>query len=133
MDQEILFDTWNNQKKILQAEIEMEISYPKEGEVWMCSIGKNIGFEQNGSGENYARPVLVIKKFNNKMFWTVPLSSKQKDIDFYHNFTDSDNLKVSLILAQMKLVSIKRMRRKMYDIDQNVLVVSKNKLREYLQ
>jgi hypothetical protein len=38
----------------------------------MSSFGKNIGYEQNGSGANFSRPILIIRKFNNHMYWVVP-------------------------------------------------------------
>ena len=106
------YDIWNGLKKKIQFENdELNLNYfPQEGEVWMSSLGKNIGHEQNGSGDNFSRPVLVIKKFNNHMFWCIPLSTKQKSFDFYFNFTDPNNEKVSVILAQLKLISVKRLK-----------------------
>ena len=107
--------------------------FPKEGEVWMSSFGKNIGYEQNGGGGNFSRPALVVKKFNNRMFWCVPLSTKQKQFDFYFNFTDPNGQKVSVILAQLKLMSVKRLKRKLYEIESDVLSRMKEKLREFLK
>jgi len=98
----------------------------------MSSLGKNIGFEKNGSGTNFSRPVLVVKKFNNHMFWCASLSTKQKKFDFYYNFTDPNGEKVSIILAQLKLVSVKRLKRKLYDIPNNDLTKVKDKLRGFL-
>lgn len=95
--------------------------------------GKNIGYEQNGSGDNFARPVLVVKKFNNHMFWCVPLSTKQKRFDFYFNFTDPNEQKVSAILAQLKLVSVKRLKRKLYEITPDLLAQMKEKLSGFLK
>jgi len=34
----------------------------------LASLGKNIGYEQDGNGSGFSRPVLVVKKFNNQMF-----------------------------------------------------------------
>ena len=39
----------------------------KECEVYWCILGENIGDEENGKGEGFKRPVLVIKKFNNNI------------------------------------------------------------------
>ena len=64
----------------------------------MCSLGKNLGYEQNGSGNNFSRPVLVLKKFNNRMFWCIPLSTKQNKFDFYYNFIDPNVEKKFLLL-----------------------------------
>ncbi|MEK7175389.1 MAG: type II toxin-antitoxin system PemK/MazF family toxin [Patescibacteria group bacterium] len=126
------FNDWNELKKNIEVEKNDPDKFPKEGEVWMCSLGKNIGFEQNGSGNNFSRPILIIKKFNNHMFWAIPLSTKQKKFDFYFNYTDLNNQKVSAILAQMKLVSIKRLKRDIYVIPKNLFDQIKQKLKSLL-
>lgn len=126
------FDSWNELKKKIEAERNEPDKFPKEGEVWMSSLGRNIGFEQNGSRDNFSRPVLVVKKFNNHMFWCVSLSTKQKDFDFYFNYTDPSNQKVSVILAQMKLTSVKRLKRKLYELDSKKLGEIKLRLKSFL-
>ena len=126
------FDSWNEIKKRVNKTESPPDRFPKEGEVWLSALGKNVGYEQNGSGENFARPVLIVKKFNNQMFWTVALSTKQKSFDFYHNFTDPNNNKVSAILAQLKLLSVKRLDRKLYDLPTEQLQEIKDKLKKFL-
>ncbi len=126
------FDAWNEIKKKIETEGNEPNKFPKEGETWMGSLGRNVGFEQNGSGDNFSRPVLIIKKFNNHMFWCIPLSTKQKDFDFYFNFTDPNNQNVSVILAQMKLVSVKRLSRKLYEFESETFERVKAKLRSFL-
>src|SRR3989338_6322258 len=126
------FDSWNELKKKIETEKNEPNKFPKEGEVWMSSLGKNIGFEQDGGGDNFARPVLVIKKFNNHMFWVIPLSTKQKNFDFYFNYSDSNDQKVSAILAQTKLMSVKRFKRKLYDIPNKLFDEMKQRLKSFL-
>jgi mRNA interferase MazF len=126
------FDIWNNLKKDIEAKNGDPNRFPKEGEVWMSNLGRNIGYEQNGSGETFSRPVLVVKKFNNHMFWVLPLSTKQKGFDFYFNYIDPHNQKVSAILAQLKLISIKRIKRKMYELESEKLKQIKIKLKSFL-
>ena len=126
------YNIWNELKKAIQSGIDNPDYFPQESEVWMSAIGKNIGYEQNGSGSNFSRPLLVVKRFNNHMFWCIPLSTKQKKFDFYFNFTDPNNEKVSVILAQMKLVSVKRLKRKLYAIPRDTLVEIKEKLKKFL-
>jgi len=126
------FDKWNHVKKNIDArEINPKL-FPQLGEVWMCALGKNIGREQNGGGENFSRPMLVIKKFNNEIFWTLPLSTKQKKIDFYYNFVDNNKQNVSIIISQIRLIHIKRFERKLYDINTSDVKEIKKRLREYL-
>ena len=126
------FDSWNELKKKIEDEKNDPDKFPKEGEVWMSSLGRNIGYEQNGSGDNFSSPILIIKKFNNHMFWAISLSTKQKDFDFYFNYTDPNNQKVSAILAQMKLVSVKRLKRKLYDVPNELFDEIKQKLKSFL-
>lgn len=126
------FDRWNELKKKIEEKNESLKNFPKEGEVWMSDVGLNIGYEQNGSGDNFSRPMLIIKKFNNHMFWAVPLSTKQKNFDFYFNYTDPDGKKASVILAQMKLVSIKRLKRDIYIIPNEIFNQITQKLKSFL-
>ncbi|MFZ1019913.1 MAG: type II toxin-antitoxin system PemK/MazF family toxin [Minisyncoccia bacterium] len=126
------FDSWNELKKKIDAKNDLPDNFPKEGEVWMSSVGLNIGYEQNGSEDNFSRPVLIVKKFNNHMFWAVPLSTKQKDFDFYFNYTDPNNQKVSAILAQLKLVSVKRLKRDIYVMPSELFNQIRKKLKAFL-
>jgi len=126
------FDKWNELKKKIDKKNDLPDNFPKEGEVWMSSVGVNVGYEQNGSEDNFSRPMLIIKKFNNHMFWAIPLSTKQKDFDFYFNYTDPNDQKVSAILAQMKLVSVKRLKRDIYIIDKELFEEIKEKLKSFL-
>jgi len=126
------FDRWNELKKKIDTKRNMPNNFPKEGEVWMCDVGLNIGFEQNGSEDNFSRPMLIIKKFNNHMFWAIPLSTKQKDFDFYFNFIDPNGLKVSAKLAQLKLVSVKRLKRDLYILPNDTFIEMKTQLKRFL-
>ena len=82
-----------------------------EQEIWWCSLGKNIGVEENGKNENFSRPVLIIKKFNKDMFWGVPLTSKNKVGRYYYNIIFNGKHSTAL-LSQMRLLSGKRLTRK---------------------
>ena len=59
------FDRWNNIKKRLAPTVSPSSPFPQRGEVWMCTLGKNLGREQDGSARDFSRPVLVVHKFNN--------------------------------------------------------------------
>jgi mRNA interferase MazF len=126
------FNRWNELKKKIDEKNDLLGNFPKEGEVWMSDIGLNIGYEQNGSEDNFSRPMLIIKKFNNHMFWAIPLSTKQKDFDFYFNYIDPHGKKVSAILAQMKLVSVKRLKRDIYIMPQKLFDEIRKKLKSFL-
>lgn len=84
----------------------------KERDIWWCSIGVNIGHEEDGKNEKYDRPVLVIKKFNNFIFWGVPLTTQVKDVHYYYkiNFNGKDQC---VMVAQMRVFDSKRLTYKM--------------------
>ena len=126
------FDAWNIVKKNIETDAVLTGLFPYEREVWLCYLGKNIGSEQNGGGGTFSRPVLVVKKFNNQIFWVVPLSTKQKEFDFYYNFTDSYGKDVSAVLAQLKLVSIKRFKRRLYKMTPHCFEEIRKQLRDFL-
>jgi mRNA interferase MazF len=98
----------------------------------MCAIGKNLGREQNGGPRDFSRPVLVVKKFNNEIFWVVPLSTKQKPLDFYFNYNDPSGTPVAAVLAQLRLVSINRFQRNIHALPAALLRDVRNLLRVFL-
>lgn len=53
------FDKWNGEKK--RVNIRDENTLFHEREVWWCSLGVNIGFEQDGKNDIFERPVLIIR------------------------------------------------------------------------
>ncbi len=67
------FTQWHSEKtKVHQSE---SCVFFHEREIWWCRIGLNIGYEQDGKGDNFARPVIIFKKFNNEVCWIIPLST----------------------------------------------------------
>jgi len=99
------FDKWNIKKKIIdQREITVD-RFVNEREIWWCSLGLNVGYEQDGKNEEFERPVLVIKKFNKEVVWIVPLTSVVKNDKFHYKLKSNKSF---VILSQIKLISTKR-------------------------
>ena len=108
------FDRWNEIKKTL--ELGDNDTFCKNAEVWWCSLGLNIGFEQDGKNQLYERPVLVVQKFNKFVFWGVPLSTKIKPDNPHYLQLRHENQDYSAIISQLRLYDSKRLQRKMYKI-----------------
>jgi len=100
------FDRWNESKKLIDSRNENHISSFRERDIWWCSIGVNIGSEEDGKNTLFERPVLVLKKFNNRMAWIIPVTSRMKNGKYYFNF---DNEVV--LLSHIRFVSVKRFNR----------------------
>lgn len=107
------FDRWNSTKKNIEKK-DWHTLY-REQEVWWCSIGANVGFEQDGKNELFERPVLIFRKFNKEMFWALPMTSKNKEGKFYHPIM-LNGITRSIILSQLRLLSTKRLIRRVSKI-----------------
>ena len=86
-------------------------------EIWYSQIGLNVGYEQDGAGRDYLRPVIVYRKFNNEIFWAIPLTRTAKESPFYFQFVLDGNIS-SAILSQVRMVDAKRLSHKIGDISE---------------
>lgn len=85
--------------------------YFKERQIWWASLGANIGFEQDGKHQRFERPVLILKKFNRHVLWALPLTSRKKLGKYYYQL-EYEGRQYAIILTQLKLISSKRLLRK---------------------
>ena len=107
--------------------------YFKEREIWWCSLGLNVGYEQDGKDEDFSRPVLILKQFNLYLFWALPLTTAKKEGKHYFSFEFGDNVeKSSVILSQIRLLDSKRLLRKMGMMGVDDFKKTKNLIKEYL-
>jgi hypothetical protein len=60
------FEDWSKEKQNIEIFAPKTLPF-REKEIWWCSIGINIGDEQDGKNELFERPVLILRKFNNKI------------------------------------------------------------------
>ena len=102
------FDLWNRLKQLLHNE--KQSPFFRNRDVWFCSFGENIGFEQDGKGEEFLRPVLIVRKFNNDLFLGVALTSQKKEGKYYYKISDIGGRKNWLILSQIRTFSAYRLR-----------------------
>ena len=124
------FDRWNELKKKLHIRNE-EILF-HEREIWWCSLGINVGFEENGKNEMFERPVLILRKFNKYILWIIPLTRSKKDGDYYYRITQGEEDDSVVILSQIRLISSKRLLRKMRMLKEPEFEDIKNKVKKFL-
>lgn len=111
------YDEWNNHKKM--------VSYKKkfigfsQFEIIFIKVGCNIGYEEDGKGSEFLRPVLVYKKFNNRVFLGIPLTSTIKNDKFHFEFEYKKGKRSFAILSQIKLFDIQRAKYKDGKISKN--------------
>lgn len=104
--------------------------YPRE--IWWCSIGLNIGHEQDGKEKDFTRPVLIIKEFNKDIFLCVPLIGKKKEGYYYFPLGIIDDREASAVLSQIRLMDNRRLTTKITTLDQGTFSKIKSALRRAL-
>lgn len=118
------FSLWCRQK------VEMHVSKKdpplfKQGEVWWCSIGMNVGEELFGKGDRFARPVVVLKKFSRNTFLAVPLTQRE-NVGTYFIETRLGDVSRWAILCQVRTIDSKRLLENIGTLDKITLKKIRN-------
>jgi mRNA interferase MazF len=100
------FDKWNEYKKAIDNN-GRNIDF-HERDVWWASIGVNVGSEQDSYTRDFARPVIILKKFTEWFFLGVPLTTKIKKNDNRICFT-FNNIKNDMLLWHIRSFDSKRL------------------------
>ncbi len=111
-----IFLQWHN----LKSEIDRSNKkvFFNEREIWWCTLGQNIGHEQNGKSEYFTRPVLIVKKFNSGKCWVLPLGTTLRE-GIYYKKTVVNGIDASILLDQLRTISSKRLTRKFYKLEKS--------------
>jgi mRNA-degrading endonuclease toxin of MazEF toxin-antitoxin module len=80
-------------------------------DIWWCQFGQNVGDEENGKGDKFMRPVVVLKKFNQNICLVAPTSTKLKDNKYYFEI-EYNNQKYSVLISQIRTMDTKRFRKR---------------------
>ena len=117
------------------------LSY-KQRDIWWANVGLNIGSEQNGKNDNFERPVLVLRKFGQNIFWGIPLTSNIKEHIYNHRIKYKAYCKNEMgelceeeksgvvILNQLKTMSNKRLIRKIGVISEGEFEIVRERIKE---
>ncbi|MCK9351842.1 MAG: type II toxin-antitoxin system PemK/MazF family toxin [Candidatus Paceibacterota bacterium] len=113
------FQKWHTQKEKLNEKENRLFFHVRE--IWYCSLGANVGFETDGKGEDFLRPVVIVRKFNNEIFWAIPLTKSNKSISeksekYYFSFSFVPEINSLAVLSQLRLVDASRLTRHVGEI-----------------
>ena len=103
------FDAWNEYAKKLEG-TEFGAHF-RAREVWWCSLGANIGGEQDGRNKNFERPALILRRMRHDLALIVPFTSSISQHEDRINF-EIDGIPYQVLLSQVRTVSCKRFLRK---------------------
>lgn len=124
------FDGWNNKKKTIHIDTTTSLFHKRE--ILFCSLGVNVGFEQDGTGINFDRPILILHGFNKNTFIAVAVTGKKKEGPFYIPIGSITGRESSVNLSQIRLIDSKRLIKKVATLDVATFVKIQERLKEIL-
>lgn len=104
------FLRWHKKKSHLNDAMNGPLFH--EREVWLCYFGANIGSEQDGKGDVFLRPAVILQKFGPGVFWALPLTKVPKVDRYRFPLSFRPDIKSFVILSQVRLFDIRRLKRK---------------------
>ncbi|MEK7607458.1 MAG: type II toxin-antitoxin system PemK/MazF family toxin [Patescibacteria group bacterium] len=124
------FDRWNESKKIIHSVKTNKVYH--ERHIWWCSLGVNIGFEQDGSGLDYLRPVLILKGLSLQTCLIVPLTSSNQKHKLRIPVGLIAEKEASAILSQIRVVDTKRFVEKIGFLTPEIFEQVRKAVRDFL-
>jgi mRNA interferase MazF len=100
------FEAWSTEKKRINDAETNKLYH--EREIWWLSLGVNIGYEQDGTSNEYQRPVLVLTGFSKFVCLIVPLTTSQKKNPYHVALGLVDGKQAFAIISQLRLVDTRR-------------------------
>jgi mRNA-degrading endonuclease toxin of MazEF toxin-antitoxin module len=112
------FDSWNNKKKEIDDGGKNKLYHTRE--LWWCSLGVNIGSEQDGTGENHDRPVLIIKGLSKNTCIILPLTSSLEKHKMRISVGKVQGKEASVMISQIRVIDTKRLIYKIGFLDKKI-------------
>lgn len=112
------FDGWNAHKKKIDGRIDAPFCHRRE--LWWCALGTNVGFEQDGAGDEYRRPILVLKSLSKQTFLAIPLTTATKEHPMRPAIGLVEDKEARALLSQMRVIDTRRLVRKIGYLEQEI-------------
>ncbi len=106
------FSAWSGLKQVIHDSLEPRPFY-HEREIWWCRVGLNIGFESDGKGDEYVRPILILKGISLQICVGVPITTKDKVARHRVPIDLNDGVQRCAVISQIRSFDSKRLWKKM--------------------
>ncbi len=123
------FDNWNKRKREIN---QVEPHFYRERDIRWCSLGLNVGFEQDGTNKKYRRPVLIIKGFSLHVCLVVPLTTSIKTNPYHFSLGIIEEKEAFAIVSQVRLIDTKRLHDRLAILDDNKFIELKKAIRDLI-
>lgn len=122
------FDEWNICKKRINDSRYKR--FYKERDIWWCSLGANIGSEQDGKNDQYQRPVLIVRGLSSEICIIVPITSSLKHHPYRVSIGLIQGVDAKVIVSQLKVIDVKRLTDKICMVNSHTFDVIKKSIRD---
>lgn len=124
------FDQWNEKKKIIQTSGRYRLYTVRE--IWWCSLGLNIGSEQDGTGEEFDRPVLILKGLSQETCYIIPLTTSPRIHKARVPIGLVSGQLASALLSQIRVIDTKRLVEKIGFLDKEIFLRVRKNAKDFL-
>jgi mRNA interferase MazF len=98
----------------------------------VCSIGENVGYENDGKGRGFQRPVLIVSGINRYTCVVVPLSTTDKRTPYHYGFDGGTGKPSVALIRQVRVIDTSRLLRRIGKAQEPDLKAVKERLRRVL-
>lgn len=100
------FDAWNELKKKTDAE---QRRFYTVREMWWCRFGLNIGTEEDGKGELFLRPALILRGFGPDACLVAPLTTSPREHPFRIPIGVVSEKEARVNVSQLRVIDTRRL------------------------
>jgi mRNA interferase MazF len=121
------FDAWNAVKQRTHAE---QSRLYTVREIWWCRLGVNIGTEQDGKGEWYVRPCVILRGFGPDACLVVPLTTSKREHPLRVDVGLVEGMHARANLSQLRTVDTRRLEEKIGFLDKDAFAAIRKALKK---
>ncbi len=123
------FEAWSKRKKEINIGT---ANFYHERDIRWCSLGVNIGFEQDGTSKEFRRPVLILKGFSRYVCLVVPLTTSKKKNPYHVSIGTLEDKESFVIVSQLRLIDTKRLHDRLGVLDKESFEKIRKAVKELL-
>lgn len=113
------FDKWNKVKK--RTDKESPRLYTVR-EVWWCRFGVNIGTKQDGRGDNFLRPAIILRGFGPDACLVAPRTTSTREHPLRVSVGMIEGHSARTNLSQLRVVDTRRLVEKIGFLEKGIFI-----------
>ncbi len=123
------FDEWNQNKKMVQQKVG---KFYHARDIWWCSLGVNVGYEHDGEGLQFERPILILRGLGKGTCLAVPLTTSDSKHPMRIPLGNIDGKPASAVISQIRVIDTRRLINKICYLDEVVYETTRKAVRNMI-